>query len=97
MQAAEAHFAKNELDEAKAAYLQVLLLDPDNYPATLFTGDVYFLDAIACNPGAYAGPMSLRVSDLGMFDFAVVAFILTFLGFLCLVIAGAPMIGAAER
>ncbi len=39
----------------------------------------------------------MRVSDLGMFDFAVVAFILTFLGFLCLVIAGAPMVGAAER
>ena len=32
-----------------------------------------------------------------MFDFAVVAFILTFLGFLSLVIAAAPMIGAAER
>ena len=42
MQTAEAHFAKGELDQAKAGYLQVLLLDPNNYSATLFTGDVFY-------------------------------------------------------
>jgi tetratricopeptide (TPR) repeat protein len=42
MQSAEAHFAKGELDQAKAGYLQVLLVDSNNYSATLFTGDVYF-------------------------------------------------------
>jgi Flp pilus assembly protein TadD len=42
MQSAETHFARGELEEAKAGYLQVLLLDSDNYLATLFTGDVYF-------------------------------------------------------
>lgn len=42
MQAAETHFARGELEAAKSGYLQVLLLDPDNYSATLFTGDVFF-------------------------------------------------------
>ncbi|HVJ53318.1 MAG TPA: hypothetical protein VM689_12700 [Aliidongia sp.] len=32
-----------------------------------------------------------------MFDFAIGAFLLAFLGFLCLVTAGAPMVRAAER
>jgi hypothetical protein len=35
--------------------------------------------------------------NAGMFDFAVGALLLTFLGFMCLIIAGAPMIRAAER
>ncbi|ABF43601.1 Tetratricopeptide repeat protein [Candidatus Koribacter versatilis Ellin345] len=49
MQTAEAHFAKGELNEAKAGYLQVLLLDPENYAAALFTGDVYFKDGKYCS------------------------------------------------
>jgi len=42
MKGAEADFARGELDKAREGYLRALLLDPENYPAALFTGDVYF-------------------------------------------------------
>lgn len=42
MKAAEADFARGDLDKARDGYLRVTLLDPTNYEAALFTGDVYF-------------------------------------------------------
>ena len=42
MKAAEADFARGDLDKAREGYVEVLTLDPSNYEATLFTGDVYF-------------------------------------------------------
>lgn len=41
MKGAEADFARGDLDKAKEGYLRTLLLDPNNYEAALFTGDVY--------------------------------------------------------
>ena len=42
MKAAEADFGRGDLDKAREGYLHALLLDPGNYEAALFTGDVYF-------------------------------------------------------
>jgi tetratricopeptide (TPR) repeat protein len=42
MKLAEASFAKGDLDKARAGYLHVLELDPKNYEAAVFVGDVYF-------------------------------------------------------
>jgi Tfp pilus assembly protein PilF len=42
MKAAEADFSRGDLDKARQGYLQALLLDPQNYEAALFIGDVYF-------------------------------------------------------
>jgi tetratricopeptide (TPR) repeat protein len=42
MKAAEADFGRGDLDKARAGYLHVLVLDPGNYAAALFAGDVYF-------------------------------------------------------
>lgn len=42
MKAAEADFARGDLDKAREGYKHVLELDPKNYEATLFIGDVYF-------------------------------------------------------
>jgi len=42
MKAAEADFSRGDLDKARQGYLQALLLDPGNYEAALFIGDVYF-------------------------------------------------------
>ena len=42
MRAAESSFAKGDLDRARVGYEQVLQLDPKNYEATVFIGDVYF-------------------------------------------------------
>ena len=39
---AEADFVRGDLDQARTGYLHALLLDPNNYVAALFTGDVYF-------------------------------------------------------
>jgi tetratricopeptide (TPR) repeat protein len=38
----EEEFAKGHLDQAKAAYQQAILLEPTNYPATLYLGDLFF-------------------------------------------------------
>jgi len=42
MKAAESDFGRGDLDKAREGYQQVLLLDPGNYDAALFTGDVLF-------------------------------------------------------
>ena len=42
MKVAEASFAKGDLDKAREGYLHVLELDPKNYDAAVFVGDVYF-------------------------------------------------------
>jgi len=42
MKAAEASFARGDLDQARDGYLHVLDLDPKNYEAAVFVGDVYF-------------------------------------------------------
>ena len=42
MRAAEADFARGDLDQALAGYARVLQRDPKNYEAHLYTGDVYY-------------------------------------------------------
>lgn len=42
MKAAEADFGRGDLEKAREGYQHALLLDPGNYDAALFTGDVYF-------------------------------------------------------
>jgi tetratricopeptide (TPR) repeat protein len=42
MKTAEADFARGDFDKAREGYKKVLDLDPKNYDATLFVGDVYF-------------------------------------------------------
>jgi tetratricopeptide (TPR) repeat protein len=42
MKEAESDFAKGDYDKAREGYIRVLLLDPHNYAAALFIGDVYF-------------------------------------------------------
>lgn len=42
MKSAEADFARSDLDKAGAGYLQVSLLDLNNYEAALLIGDIYF-------------------------------------------------------
>jgi len=42
MKAAEASFARGDFDKAREGYLHVLELDPKNYEAAVFVGDVYF-------------------------------------------------------
>src|SRR5215469_10255829 len=42
MKAEEANRAKGDLDKAREGYLHVLELDPKNYDATVYVGDVYF-------------------------------------------------------
>jgi tetratricopeptide (TPR) repeat protein len=42
MKAAEADFSRGDLDKAREGYVRALLLDPSNYEAALFIGDVYF-------------------------------------------------------
>jgi tetratricopeptide (TPR) repeat protein len=42
MKTAEASLAKGDLDKAREGYLRVLELEPKNYDATVYVGDVYF-------------------------------------------------------
>jgi tetratricopeptide (TPR) repeat protein len=42
MKHAEADFAAGNYDAAKQGYLQAILLEPNNYDAVLFMGDIYF-------------------------------------------------------
>lgn len=42
MQAAEADFARGDLDKAREGYMRAYLLDPKQYYAALFMGDAYF-------------------------------------------------------
>jgi tetratricopeptide (TPR) repeat protein len=42
MQQAEADFSRGDYDKARDGYLRALVLEPNNYEAALFIGDVYF-------------------------------------------------------
>lgn len=53
MQQAEADFARGDYDKAREGYLRVLLLDPKNYNAALFMGDVYFKQHINGSAGEW--------------------------------------------
>jgi tetratricopeptide (TPR) repeat protein len=53
MQQAEADFSRGDYDKARNGYLQALLLDPKNYEAALFIGDVYFKQHINGSAGEW--------------------------------------------
>jgi tetratricopeptide (TPR) repeat protein len=53
MKAAEADFARGDLDKARNGYLHALLLDPNNYDAALFIGDVYFKQYVYGSAGEW--------------------------------------------
>ena len=53
MKAAEADFARGDLDKARLDYEGVLLLDPNNYEAALFSGDVYFKQHVYGSAGQW--------------------------------------------
>ncbi len=53
MKAAEADFSRGDLDKAREGYLRVLALDPTNYDAALFIGDVYFKQHIYGSAGEW--------------------------------------------
>jgi len=53
MQQAEADFSRGDYDKAREGYLRVLLLDPKNYEAALFTGDVFFKQHVNGSAGEW--------------------------------------------
>jgi len=53
MKAAEADFARGDLDQARQGYLRALLLDPNHYEAALFIGDVYFKQNVYGSAGEW--------------------------------------------
>jgi tetratricopeptide (TPR) repeat protein len=53
MKAAEADFARGDLDKAREGYLRALLLDPNDYEAALFIGDVYFKQHVYGSAGEW--------------------------------------------
>jgi tetratricopeptide (TPR) repeat protein len=53
MKAAEADFSRGDMDKAREGYLRALLLDPNNYSAALFIGDVYFKQHIYGTAGEW--------------------------------------------
>ena len=53
MQQAEADFSRGDYDKARDGYLRALLLDPRNYDAALFMGDVYFKQNIHGSAGEW--------------------------------------------
>ncbi|HEV7217679.1 MAG TPA: tetratricopeptide repeat protein, partial [Terriglobales bacterium] len=53
MKAAEADFSRGDLDKAREGYLRALALDPMNYDAALFIGDVYFKQHIYASAGEW--------------------------------------------
>lgn len=53
MKAAEADFARGDYDKARESYSRALLLDPNNYAAALFIGDVYFKQQIYGSAGEW--------------------------------------------
>lgn len=50
MQGGEAAFAKGDMDGAVVAYARALALDPRQYDAAVFTGDVYFKKKTTSKP-----------------------------------------------
>ena len=53
MHGAEADFARGDLDKAREGYLRALLIDPKNYAAALFIGDVYFKQKVYGSAGEW--------------------------------------------
>jgi tetratricopeptide (TPR) repeat protein len=53
MKAAEADFVRGDLDKARDGYLHALILDPNNYEAALFMGDVYFKQHVNGSAGEW--------------------------------------------
>ena len=53
MKAAEADFSRGDFDKARDGYLHALLLEPKNYEAALFIGDVYFKQQIQGSAGEW--------------------------------------------
>jgi len=53
MRSAEANFARGEYEQARDGYIQVLLLEPTNYDAALFIGDVYFKQHVQGSAGEW--------------------------------------------
>lgn len=53
MKAAEADFVRGDLDKARNGYLRAALLNPNNYPAALFIGDVYFKQHVNGSAGEW--------------------------------------------
>jgi tetratricopeptide (TPR) repeat protein len=53
MQRAEADFSRGDYDKARDGYLHALLLEPKNYDAALFIGDVYFKQHINGSAGEW--------------------------------------------
>jgi tetratricopeptide (TPR) repeat protein len=53
MKAAEAEFVRGDFDKAREGYVHALLLDPKNYEAALFIGDVYFKQHINGSAGEW--------------------------------------------
>ncbi len=53
MKAAEADFVRGDMDKARNGYLQALVLDPNNYDAALFIGDVYFKQHVYGSAGEW--------------------------------------------
>ena len=53
MRAAEADFARGDLDKAKEGYLRVILMEPSNYDAPLFLGDVFFKQKVYGSAGEW--------------------------------------------
>jgi tetratricopeptide (TPR) repeat protein len=53
MRAAEAEFARGDMDKAREGYLRVLLIDPNYYDAALFIGDVYYKQQVFGSAGEW--------------------------------------------
>jgi hypothetical protein len=53
IQQAEGDFARGDFEKARDGYLRALLLDPKNYEAALFMGDVYFKQHINGSAGEW--------------------------------------------
>jgi tetratricopeptide (TPR) repeat protein len=53
MKAAEADYVRGEFEKAREGYLRALLLDPKNYEAALFMGDVYFKEHVNGSAGEW--------------------------------------------
>jgi tetratricopeptide (TPR) repeat protein len=53
MQQAEGDFGRGDYDKARDGYLRALLLEPDNYDAALFIGDVYFKQHVNGSAGEW--------------------------------------------
>jgi tetratricopeptide (TPR) repeat protein len=53
MKTAEADYVRGDFDKARAGYLRVMLVDPDNYEAALFTGDVFFKQHVYGSAGEW--------------------------------------------